>query len=226
MPVAGAADAVRRGRRGHRHQSGSQGALTTTPRPHPEEASRLLIQFPLFWWDHVLCPLGTGLRFGELAGLRRRRVHLDRPLPVLQVIDTRYQAGRFGRGFKPRPKSDAGSDPSSLVFTGPGGGPGRPGGRVAEGCPYRAVAPQLPPRLPCRVGQAGRPHWRAAADRRRVLKALRAGGPQTIDQLTAALAKQGRARPARGLAAAGVTLPCERAQGGGGDLRRRAKSGW
>jgi integrase len=44
----------------------------------PEEAGRLLAQFPLFWWDHVLCLLGTGLRFGELAGLRRRRVHLDR----------------------------------------------------------------------------------------------------------------------------------------------------
>jgi integrase len=90
--------------------------------------------------------LGTGLRFGELAGLRRRRVHLDRPLPVLQVVEVRYQAGRkYGSGFKPRPKSDAGirelplapqvaeaigrqlppgTDPTDLVFTGPGGGPG------------------------------------------------------------------------------------------------------
>jgi integrase len=56
----------------------------------------------------VLALLGTGLRFGEFAGLRRRRVHLERPLPVLQVVDVRYQAGRFGSGFKPRPKSDAG----------------------------------------------------------------------------------------------------------------------
>jgi integrase len=115
----------------------------------PEEAGRLLAQFPLFWWDHVVCLLGTGLRFGELAGLRRHRVHLDRALPVLQVVDTRYQAGRFGSGFKPRPKADSGireaplaplvaeairrqlppgSDPSALVFTGPGGGPGRHGG--------------------------------------------------------------------------------------------------
>ena len=154
----------------------------------PEEAGRLLAQFPLFWWDHVLCRLGTGLRFGELAGLRRRRVHLDRSLPVLQVVDTRYQAGRFGSGFKPRPKSDAGirpvplaplvveaihrqlplaSDPSGLVFTGPGGGPGRPGGAgVPKGRPDRAVAPQLPPHLPGRPGQAGRPHGRAAAHRR------------------------------------------------------------
>jgi integrase len=57
----------------------------------PEEAGRLLACFPLFWWDHVLTLLGTGLRFGGLAGLRRRRVHLNRPTPVLQVADVRYQ---------------------------------------------------------------------------------------------------------------------------------------
>jgi integrase len=115
----------------------------------PEEAGRLLARFPLFWWDHVLCLLGTGLRFGEFAGLRVRRLHLDRAIPVLQVVDTRYQAGRFGSGFKPRPKSDAGireiplappvveairrqlpTDPDSnaLVFAGPGGGNGVPFG--------------------------------------------------------------------------------------------------
>jgi integrase len=115
----------------------------------PEEAGRLLARFPLFWWDHVLCLLGTGLRFGEFAGLRVRRVHLDRAIPVLQVVDTRYQAGRFGSGFKPRPKSDAGirelplaplvvdairrqlppdADPNALVFAGPGGGNGVPVG--------------------------------------------------------------------------------------------------
>ena len=115
----------------------------------PEEAGRLLACFPLFWWDHVTTLLGTGLRFGELAGLRRRRLHLDRSVPVLQVVDTRYQSGRFGSGFKPRPKSDAGlrevplaplvidairrqlppgGDPADLVFTGPGGGPGDRGG--------------------------------------------------------------------------------------------------
>jgi integrase len=110
----------------------------------PNEAGRLLARVPLFWWDHVLTLLGTGLRFGELAGLRRR------PVPVLQVVDVRYQAGRqFGSGFRPRPKSDAGireiplapivveavrrqlppdSDPSALVFTGPGGGNGVPVG--------------------------------------------------------------------------------------------------
>jgi integrase len=115
----------------------------------PEEAGQLLARFPLFWWDHVLCLLGTGLRFGEFAGLRLRRVHLDRAIPVLQVVDTRYQAGRFGSGFKPRPKSDAGlreipltplvveaigrqlppeADSNALVFAGPGGGNGVPVG--------------------------------------------------------------------------------------------------
>jgi integrase len=115
----------------------------------PEEAGLLLARFPLFWWDHVLCLLGSGLRFGEFAGLRAQRVHLDRAIPVVQVVDTRYQAGRFGSGFKPRPKSDAairevplapvvvdairrqlpaGTSPSALVFTGPGGGNGVPSG--------------------------------------------------------------------------------------------------
>jgi hypothetical protein len=68
-----------------------------------EEAGRLLACCPLFWWDHALTLLGTGLRFGELAGLRCRRVQLDTAVPVLQVVDVRYQAGRFGSGFKPRP---------------------------------------------------------------------------------------------------------------------------
>jgi integrase len=115
----------------------------------PDEAGRLLAEFPLFWWDHILCLLGTGLRFGEFAGLRRRRVHLDHAIPVLQVVDTRYQAGQFGSGFKSRPKSDSGirevplapllveairrqlpadANPNDLVFTGPGGGNGVPAG--------------------------------------------------------------------------------------------------
>jgi integrase len=106
----------------------------------------------LSWWDHVLTFLGTGLRFGELAGLRCRRVHLDRPVPVLQVVDVRCQAGgQFGSGFKDRPKSDAGirelplaplvvesirrqlppdCDPDLLVFSGPGGGNGVPAGTL------------------------------------------------------------------------------------------------
>jgi integrase len=176
----------------------------------PEEAGRLLACFPLFWWDHVTAMLGTGLRFGELAGLRRRRVHLDRPVPVLQVGPTRYQAGRFGSGFKPRPKSDAGirevplapvvveairrqlppgSDPDDLVFTGPGGGPGAPRGT-------RTVLSRH---------NFHRTHHGAVADpatslrptAARVLKVLRGDGPLTPDQLAAHLAGHGRAlRPA------------------------------
>jgi integrase len=107
----------------------------------------MVAAFPDCWRDHVITLLGTGLRFGELAGLRRRRVNLE--ARRLQVVEVRYQAGKFGSGFKPRPKSDAGirevplagqvveaishqlppgDDPEDLVFTGPGGGPGRRGG--------------------------------------------------------------------------------------------------
>ena len=154
---------------------------------------------PLFWWDHLSTLLGTGLRFGELAGLRRRRVHLGRALPVLEVGPTRYEAGRFGSGFKPRPKSDAGirqvplaplvveairrqlppgSDPDDLVFTGPGGGAGVPRGtrtvlsrnnlrRTYQGALAKLADHALPLRPTAR----------------RVLRALRDGGPQSIDQL-------------------------------------------
>jgi integrase len=179
----------------------------------PEEAGRLLACFPLFWWDHMVTLLGTGLRFGELAGLRRRRVHLDRPIPVLEVGPTRYQAGRFGSGFKPRPKSDAGirpvplaplvveairrqlppgSDPDDLVFTGPGGG----GPGVARGTRtvlsrnnlrrtyHDAVAKLADPAAPLRP-TAGR-----------ILLLLRDGGPQRLDQLAARLTAGGR-RPIR-----------------------------
>jgi integrase len=184
----------------------------------PEEAGRLLACFPLVWWDHVLCLLGTGLRFGELAGLRRRRVHLDRPLPVLQVVDTRYQAGRFGSGFKPRPKSDAGirevplaplvveairrqlppgSDPSDLVFTGPGGGPGHGGTGVPKGTRTVLSRHNFHRTYRAALAKLADPTGELRPTAARVLKTLRARGPQTTDQLTAALAKQGRAiRPA------------------------------
>jgi integrase len=181
----------------------------------PEEAGRLLAQFPLFWWDHVLCLLGTGLRFGELAGLRRRRVHLDRPVPVLQVVDTRYQAGRFGSGFKPRPKSDAGirelplaplvvaairrqlppgSDPAALVFTGPGGGPGGHGGAgVPRGARTVLSRHNFHRTYHAALTKLADPTGELRPTAARMLKALRGGGPQTTDQLTAVLAERGRA---------------------------------
>jgi integrase len=210
----------------------------------PEEAGRLLAQFPLFWWDHVLCLLGTGLRFGELAGLRRRRVHLDRPLPVLQVVDTRYQAGRFGSGFKPRPKSDAGirelplaplvveairrqlppgSDPSALVFTGPGGGPGRQGeAGVPQGARTVLSRHNFHRTYQAALAKLADPTGELRPTAARVLKALRASGPQTSDQLTTALAEQGRAiRPATIRVALGELVAADLATGPDGDERQR-----
>ena len=94
----------------------------------PEEAGQLLARIPPIWWDHIVTLLGTGLRFGELGGLRRRRVLLDRDPPVIQVVATRYQAGKFGSGFKGQPKSQAGIRTIPLAH------------QVAE-----AVRRQLPP---------------------------------------------------------------------------------
>jgi integrase len=179
----------------------------------PEEAGRLLACFPLFWWDHLLTLLGTGLRFGELAGLRRRRVHLGRALPVLEVGPTRYEAGRFGSGFKPRPKSDAGirqvplaplvveairhqlppgNDPDDLVFTGPGGGgPGVPRGTRTvlsrhnlHRTYHNALAKLADPATPLRPTA------------QRILPILRDAGPQRLDQLATHLTATGR-RPIR-----------------------------
>jgi hypothetical protein len=54
----------------------------------------------------LLVLAGTGLRAGELCGLLGVRVDLRRRR--LEVATVRYDAGRFGRGYKPRPKSTAG----------------------------------------------------------------------------------------------------------------------
>src|SRR6266540_6730152 len=181
----------------------------------PEEAGRLLACFPLFWWDHVTALLGTGLRFGELAGLRRRRVHLDRPVPVLEVGPTRYQAGRFGSGFKPRPKSDAGirpvplaplvveairrqlppgSDPDDLVFTGPGGGPGHPGGpSVPRGTRTVLSRHNFRRTHHGAMAKLADPATGLRPTAARILTVLRASGPLTPDQLAAHLAEHGRA---------------------------------
>jgi integrase len=183
-----------------------------------EEAGRLLACFPLFWWDHMLTLLGTGLRFGELAGLRRRRVHLDRPMPVLEVGPTRYQAGQFGSGFKPRPKSDAGirpvplaplvveaihrqlptgSDPEDLVFTGPGGGPGQRGGPgVPRGSRTVLSRHNLHRTYQGAVAKLADPAVPLRPTARRVLRALRDGGSQRVDQLAARLTAHG-SRPIR-----------------------------
>jgi len=69
----------------------------------PEEVGHLVAACRPFYRDHFLIQVGTGLRSGELLGLRRRRVlpELDR----IEVIEVRYEAGRFGHGFKAEPKS-------------------------------------------------------------------------------------------------------------------------
>jgi integrase len=203
----------------------------------PEEAGQLLARFPLFWWDHALTLLGTGLRFGELAGLRRRRVHLDRSPPVVQVVDIRYQAGRFGSGFKPQPKSDAGirelplapevvaairrqlppgTDSEDLVFTGPGGG------IVARGTRTVLSRHNFRRTYHGALTKLADPTTSLRPTAARVLKTLRATGPQTANELVSALARQGRAiRPttiqtaldelaASALAAADGTGPARR----------------
>jgi integrase len=113
----------------------------------PEEFGRFLAACRPFYRDHFIAQVGTGLRSGELLGLRRRRVHPE--LGRIEVIEVRYEAGEFGRGFKPEPKSPAsvrvvpmceqvrqvvvrqlaaGGDPADLVFPGPGGSHGVPRG--------------------------------------------------------------------------------------------------
>jgi len=109
----------------------------------PEEFGRFLAACRPFYRDHFLTQIGTGLRSGELLGLRRRRVYPE--LRRIEVIEVRYEAGRFGRGFKTEPKSPASvrvvpmceqvhqaiarqlpasTRPDELVFPGPGGSSG------------------------------------------------------------------------------------------------------
>jgi integrase len=111
MPVVGAAHLrLRHGRGSDRHQPRPQGP-PPKPRADPDQVLNDAKRRALTRGGWA----ATGLRFGELAGLRRRRVHLGRALPVLEVGPTRYEAGRFGSGFKPRPKSDAGIRPVPLA---------------------------------------------------------------------------------------------------------------
>jgi integrase len=108
----------------------------------PEEFGRLLAACSPFYRDHLIVQAGTGLRSGELLGLRSQRV--DLASGRLEVVEVRYDAGRFGSGYKARPKSDTsirpvptavlvaeavrrrleGCPPDGLVFCGPGGSHG------------------------------------------------------------------------------------------------------
>jgi integrase len=105
----------------------------------PQEFGRLLAGTSRFYWDHFVTQVGTGLRSGELLGLHPGRVLLDQAR--LEVVDVRYDAGRFGSGYRNRPKTVAsiravplaptitkavarkldGCPPDGRVFCGPGG---------------------------------------------------------------------------------------------------------
>jgi integrase len=184
----------------------------------PEEAGVLLAAFPRYWWDHLLTLLGCGLRISELAGLRCRRVHLDRG--VLHVVDTRFQVGgAYGSGFK-GPKSVAGirevplpaqvaaaigrrlppgkDHPDELVFTGPGGGAGprRGGPGVPRGTRTVLSRGNFRRLYLGAVAKTADPAAAAAlgTSERRALAALRAGGPQTLAQVVEQLAAGRRLR--------------------------------
>jgi integrase len=163
----------------------------------PEEFGYLLAGTPPFYRDHFITTVGTGVRAGELLGLRAMRVDLDRR--QLEVLEVRYDAGRFGSGFKNRPKSPASirvvplagpvieaiarrlppdGDPTALVFTGPGGSNGLP--RGARSAMSRHGLLRVYKHALLRVAD---PVASLAYTPRRVLTALRDGGPQTPEQL-------------------------------------------
>jgi integrase len=174
----------------------------------PEEFGRLLAATSPGFRDHLLCLAGTGLRAGELLGLRASRVDLQ--ARRLEVVNVRYDAGKFGRGYKNRPKTRASirpvpladqvadaiarqlgmarGGPHALVFAGPGGGNGVPSGsrtalsRYNLRRAYRAA-----------IARIGDPTADLPTTARRVLKTLRQlGSPQTADQVADMLAAHGR----------------------------------
>jgi integrase len=164
----------------------------------PEEFGRLLAGALPFWRDHFICLVGTGLRPGELLGLRAHRVDLIRQR--LEVLEVRYEAGKFGRGYKNRPKSAASirvvplagpiadaiarqvpkdCPPSTLVFAGPGGSNGLPAGTRTL-----LTRDNLRRAYHTAVARAADPAARLAYTPRRVLLALREAGPgQTPEAL-------------------------------------------
>ena len=164
----------------------------------PEEFGRLLAGARPFYRDHLLCLVGTGLRAGELLGLRAHRV--DLAARRLEVLEVRYEAGKFGRGYKDRPKSatsirviplasqvaDAIArqlpndyPPSTLVFAGPGGG-----NRVPAGIRTQLSQDNLRRAYRAAVSRVGDPTAILAYTPNRVLRALRDAGPgQTSEAL-------------------------------------------
>jgi integrase len=181
----------------------------------PEEFGWLLAGALPFWRDHFICLVGTGLRTGELLGLRAHRVDLTRRR--LEVLEVRYEAGRFGRGYKNRPKSAASirvvplagpvadaiarqlpndCPPSTLVFAGPGGSNGMPAGSRTV-----LTRDNLRRAYHTAVARVADPAARLAYTPRRVLRALReVGSDQTPETLRDRL--RGRVPTARTVRAA------------------------
>jgi integrase len=175
----------------------------------PEEFGHLLAATSPRFRDHLLCLAGTGLRAGELLGLRASRVDLQ--ARRLEVVNVRYDAGKFGRGYKNRPKTRASirpvpladqvaeaiarqltpdRGPQALVFAGPGGGNGVPSGsrtalsRYNLRRAYRAA-----------IAKIDDPTADLPTTARRLLRALRQPeSPHSADQLADALAAHGRRR--------------------------------
>jgi integrase len=166
----------------------------------PEEFGHLLAHTRPFYRDHFLALVGTGMRPGELLGLRAFRVDLaNRRLGVLEV---RYEAGKFGRGYKNRPKSNTSirlvplaatvtaaiarrlpeaCPANTLVFAGPGRGNGVPAGTRTE-----LTRDNLRRAYHIALSRATDPAARLAYTPRRVLSALREAGPaQSAESLRA-----------------------------------------
>ncbi len=167
----------------------------------PEEFGHLLAGTPPFYRDHLITLVGTGLRAGELLGLRAVRVDLDRR--QLEVLEVRYDAGRFGSGYKDRPKSPSSirviplaesvaaavarrlppdGDPGALVFTGPGGSNGMP--RGVRSAMSRHGLLRVYKHALVRVAD---PVASLPYTPRRVLTVLRAEGPQTAEEIRSRL---------------------------------------
>jgi integrase len=71
----------------------------------PEEFGRLVACTSWLYRDHFVTQVGTGLRSGELLGLQPAWVLLDQAR--LEVVDVRYDAGKYGSGYRNRPKTRA-----------------------------------------------------------------------------------------------------------------------
>jgi hypothetical protein len=114
------------------------------------------------------------------------------------VLEVRYEAGRFGRGYKNRPKSAASirvvplagpvadaiarqlpqdCPPSTLVFAGPGGSNGVPAGSRTL-----LTRDNLRRAYHTAVARVANPAARLAYTPRRVLRALREAGPGQIPE--------------------------------------------